>query len=177
MGQSRDEVSKMVDDESHAKRVKGEFRLGGHDGDVRGAAEEEDQILQLISLGAPLPGILNRLCIAIDVQIGNVVSLISLPDGEESYLRSITQSAMELGLDVFSSVGILSRDKRLLGTLQIYGCYSRRPTPHESQLIERAIQLAGIALQRHSNGEDFATPSMRPSSGVGGALERSPFIN
>jgi hypothetical protein len=157
----------MVDDESHAKRVNGEFRPGGHgDGDVR-AAEEEDQILQLISLGAPLPEILNRLCIAIDVQIGNVVSLISLPDGEESYLRSITQSAMKLGLDVFSSVAILSRDKSLLGTLEIYGCDSRRPTPHESQLIGRAIQLAEIALQRHSEGDCCAGFGSRKDSGHG----------
>ena len=37
----------------------------------------ERQILELISLGAPLPGILNKLCMMIDVRIGNVVSIIS----------------------------------------------------------------------------------------------------
>ena len=84
--------------------------------------------LELISLGAHLPGILNRLCTAIDVQIGNVVSLVVLPNGEQNQLGPLTRSAMQVGLSVFSSTAILSRDKSLLGTFQLYCCDQRRPT-------------------------------------------------
>ncbi len=107
----------------------------------------ESHILELISLGAPLPGILEKLCAAMDYQIGNVVSLVSVSDREENDLYSITQSAMQFGLNVFSSTRILSRDRALLGTLQIYCCDQRRPTPHEYDLIERAVHLALVALQ------------------------------
>jgi hypothetical protein len=118
------------------------------------------------------------LCAAIDVQIGNVVSLVSLPDREESRLCAITQSATELGLDVFSSRSILSRDKALLGTLEVYGCDSRRPTAYEYQLIERAIQLAAMALERHKEREDFEGPSRHWRRVVGGsAPARPPLIN
>ena len=79
-------------------------------------------------LPPPLPGILNRLCTAIDVQIGNVVSLVVLPKGEENQLGPLTKSAMQVGLNVFSSTAILSRDKSVLGTFQLYCCDQRRPT-------------------------------------------------
>jgi hypothetical protein len=118
------------------------------------------------------------LCAAIDVQIGNVVSLVSLPDREESRLCAITQSATELGLDVFSSRRILSRDKALLGTLEVYGCDPRRPTAYEYQLIERTIQLAAMALERHKDREDFEGPSRHWGRVVGGsAPARPPLIN
>src|SRR5271167_4080827 len=75
----------------------------------------ERHILELILLGAPLPGILNKLCTAIDVQVGNVVSLFLLPDAEQNRPCSVTQSAVKLGLHVFLSTDILSRDQTHLG--------------------------------------------------------------
>lgn len=142
-----------------------------------GQFEAEGQILELISLGAPLAGILNRLCIAIDVQIGDVISLVSLADAQENHLCSITQRAVEVGLDVFSSTGILSVDRTLLGTLEIYTCDLRRPTQDENELIERVGYLAGIALQRHADEQDFERVSRRSGSGVAGVHELPPFIN
>jgi len=168
----------MADQESRTKRAPGEFCLYRHSNDNRRSqlAGERD-LLELISLGAPLPGILNKLCNAIDVQIGDVISLVLLPNGEENHLCSITQGAMQVGLNVFSSTGILSRDKTLLGTLEIYGCDPRRLTPLEFQLIERVIHLAAIALQRHEDQVNFERPSRRSRSRIGEAFERPPFIN
>jgi hypothetical protein len=131
----------------------------------------------MISQGAPLPGILNKLCTVIDVQVGNVVSLFLLPDGEPNHHCSVSQSAVKLGLHVFSSTDILSRDKTHLGTLEIYGCDPRRPTADEYRLIERVVHLAAIALQRHEREQDFERSSRRSRSGMGSALERPPFIN
>jgi hypothetical protein len=139
---------------------------------------EEKRILALISLGAPLPEILNELCTAIDVQIGNVVSLVWLPDEMDSDLYTSAQSAMQMGLSIFSSISILSREEALLGTLEIYGCDPRRPTPHEFQLIARAVNLAAIALQRHKDTDDFERLSRHLRSSVdGSASEKPQFIN
>jgi len=46
----------------------------------------ESQIVELISLGVPLPGILNKICAAIVFQIGNVVSHVFLPDEQDNDL-------------------------------------------------------------------------------------------
>jgi len=147
-----------------------------HDSGRRQLAGEGD-ILELISQRAPLPGILNRLCAAIDLQIGNVVSLVLLPDGGENHSCSVTKNALQLGLHLFFSADILSRDKAFLGTLEIYGCDRRRPTLHEYRLIERVGQLAAIVLQRHADHEAFEKPSGYSKDGMDGALERPRFIN
>ena len=168
----------MAEHESRTKRVaRGSWLYQHFNDNRRSPLAGERHILELISLGAPLPGILNKLCTAIDVQIGNVVSLFLLPDGEENHLCSVTQSALRVGLHVFSSTDILARDKSVLGTLEIYGCDPRRPTPPEYQLIERVVHLAAIALQRHGDEEDFERPSKHSRDGMGSALERPPFIN
>jgi hypothetical protein len=153
------------------KRAPGEFRLYEQCNDNRrGQFAEERQILELISLGAPLPGILNRLCIMLDVRIGNVVSNASLPHGDENHFCSLTRSAMQVGLHVFSSTAIVSRAHTLLGTLELYTCDPRRPTALEYQLLKRVVHLAAITMQRHEDREDFVRSSRRLSSGIGGAL-------
>jgi hypothetical protein len=137
----------------------------------------ERHILELIALGAPLPGILNRLCTALDVQIGNVISLVLLTGERAKHVYSFTQTALQMNLIVFSSTAILSRDRSLLGTLEIYGCDPRRPTLQENQLIMRVSCLAEIALQRHADEHDFKNPTCHKRSELGGAPEKPPFIN
>jgi hypothetical protein len=116
----------------------------------------EEQIVELISLGAPLPGILNKLCNTIDVQIGNVVSLVLLPDEPNQDLLSIAHLATECGLSVFSSRSILSSQGGLLGTLQIYSCDQRHPNSDEERLITQVVYLAAVALQRDEHAAEFA---------------------
>jgi hypothetical protein len=116
----------------------------------------EEQIVELISLGAPLPGILNKLCSTIDIQIGNVVSLVLLPDGPNHDLLSIAHLATECGLSVFSSRNILSSQGGLLGTLQIYSCDQRHPNPYEARVITQVVHLAAVALQRDEHAAEFA---------------------
>ncbi len=137
----------------------------------------ERHILELISLGAPLPGILNRLCAALDVQIGDVVSLVLPPDRAENCLWSVTQSAGQVGLHIFDSVDIFGRDMTHLGTLEIYGCDPRLPTGDEYRLIDRVVHLAAIALQRHDDHGDLERASSRSKDGMDDAPERSQFIN
>jgi hypothetical protein len=115
----------------------------------------EKSILELISQGAPLPGVLNNLCAAIDLQIGNVVSVI-LPPGDHE-LHTNAKNALQFGLHVFWSASIPLRDEQVLGSFQMYCCVSRSPSPFELQLIERVTHLAALAIRRHNDQEDFAT--------------------
>ena len=119
----------------------------------------EKGILELISMGAPLPGVLNRLCGAVDLQIANLVSVITLADDQAHDLSTITKRAARFGLHVFWSASIPLRDEAPLGWLEMYNCVSRDPVPLELQLIERVTHLAALAIQRHNHGEDFQSPS------------------
>jgi len=113
----------------------------------------EKSILELISMGAPLPGVLNKLCAAIDLQVGNVVSVI-LPTDDQG-LHTITQNALQFGLHIFWSASIPLRNEDVLGSFQMYCCVSRSPTPFGLQLIARVTHLAALAIRHHNGEEDF----------------------
>ena len=111
----------------------------------------EGQLLELISEGAPLPQILDRVCTGLDVQVGNVISLVFLRDDEEHTLHKIEDSAATFGLIAFSCTPILSTEEEFLGTLEMYCCFPRKPTLSESGLIERATRLAALAIQHYNH--------------------------
>jgi hypothetical protein len=168
----------MNDHESRTKRATAQFwvnRICNYS--RRSQLVGERHILELISLGAPIAGILNKLCAAIDCQIGNVVSLVLVPEGEEKHFCSVTQSALRMGLHSFSRTDILARDKTLLGILEIYSCDPRGPTSDEYQLIERVVHLAAIALQRRDDQDSLERPSRQTRDWMGGTPASPPFIN
>lgn len=128
----------------------------------------ENGILELISMGAPLPGVLNRLCGAVDLQIANLVSVITLADDQAHDLLTTTERAARFGLYAFWSASIPLRDEAPLGWLEMYNSVSRDPVPLELQLIERVTHLAALAIQRHNHGKHFQSlssnwTSRRPS--------------
>jgi hypothetical protein len=149
-----EEVARMAEDRSCSKSTPNQSSWHR-----RCSAEKETllrgekSILELISMGVPLVGLLNRLCEAIDLQIGNVVSVILPADDQE--LHTITQNALQFGLHVFWSASIPLRNEEVLGSLQMYCSVSRSPTPSELQLIERVTYLAALAIQRRNDEEDF----------------------
>jgi hypothetical protein len=166
-------------DDTRSKRPLADFQLHRRCTDHRRCQlVGERHILELISLGAPLPGILNKLCMMIDVRIGNVVSIVSLPEASENHDCSMTRTALQVGLEVFSSCAILSPDNSFLGTLEIYGCDPRRPTLLEFHLINRVTQLASLALQRSNPDDDLRQPpSAKSRSRLPAPIEKPPFIN
>ena len=119
----------------------------------------ENSVLESISMGAPLHGVLNKLCAAIDLQIANLVSVITLADDQEHDLPTITERAIRFDLHVFWSASIPLRNEVALGWLEMYCCVSRGPTPFELRLIERVTHLAARAIERHNDGEDFESLS------------------
>ncbi len=165
-------------DESRSRRTPEEFRLHRQFNDTRRCElVGEAQILELISLGASLEGILNKLCMMIDIRIGNVVSTVCLPEKDENHFCTVTQSALQVGLEVFSCSAILACDGTFLGSFEIYGCDRRRPTPLEDHLIGRVVQLAGLAIQSHEVAHEFERSALEPKAKILRTLEKPPFIN
>ena len=110
----------------------------------------EEQLLQSISSRASLPKVLNKICSALDFQIGSVISLITLPGDEPSEFAAIAMNAAHFGLHTFCSGGVAAENGELLGILEMYCGVRRDPTAEEVQLIERAKCLAAIAIKRHN---------------------------
>jgi hypothetical protein len=110
----------------------------------------EEQLIQSISIRAPLPQILNEICNALDFQISDVVSIVSLQAGDESELAEIAMNAALFGLHTFCSEEVFDEDGEALGSLEMYSCVLRNPSAGEVQLIERAKCLAAIAIKRHN---------------------------
>ena len=109
--------------------------------------KSEQQILQLISAKAPLAKILNEICYALDNQIGNMVSVVSLTGKEPTDVAEIGKNAELFGLHVFFATDIATDRGEQLGTLEMYSILCRKPSPRELPLIARAVCLAAIAVQ------------------------------
>lgn len=134
----------------------------------------DGHLLKLISTGAPLPYVLDEICSALDVQVGNVVSLVLFLDDDEHFMHTIAQNAAQFGLSVFCSTAILSRSDELLGTFEMYCCFPRGPTPSESKLIERATHLAALAIQRHNHEQDSGSFSFHWKGVMGRSSRQGP---
>jgi hypothetical protein len=108
------------------------------------------QLLQSISTRTALLEVLDRICSAIDSQIGNMVSLISLPGDDVTDHAAIARIATHFGLYAFCSTAVVAENDELLGSLEMYCRVPRRPSARELQLIERATCLAAIAIKHHN---------------------------
>lgn len=117
------------------------------EGRVQYLLEAEEQILRSIAFRAPVPRILNEICTALDRQIGNMVSLISMPGDDVPNAVELARNADLFGLYIFFSGGIYGEGGGEIGSLEMYCCTARDPFFHELQLIARAICLAAIAIE------------------------------
>jgi hypothetical protein len=117
----------------------------------------EKNILDMISVGAPLTEVLNSLCTAIDLQIGNIVSVMLLPDDKERDFKTIASGALQFGLHLYWSADIPLRDEDVLGSFEMYCCVPRTPTALELKLIHRATHLAALAIRRYYGDEDLSS--------------------
>jgi len=116
-------------------------------GKLQDLTASEEQVLHSISTGAPLPVVLNEICVGLDYPLGGMVSLISLFEDASTRTSEIAGNATQFGLSPFYSATILSDQDEPLGFLDMYSGSPRKPSPVEMQLIERAIWLAAIAIQ------------------------------
>jgi hypothetical protein len=134
----------------------------------------EEQLLHSISTHVALPKVLNEICSAIDLQIGNVVSLISLPGDDPGELAAIAGNAALFGLYTFYSEGIVDENEVPVGFLEMFCSVDRSPNAGELQLIERAKCLIAIAIQRHHDGAEKGNRTVRADMAARGRLPESP---
>jgi len=134
----------------------------------------EEQILQSISARAPISKILDDICNALDCQIGNTVSLISVPDNNVMSAAEVSRSAALFGLHIFLSVVIAAESVEEFGSLEMYCCVSRKPSPREFQLIERAVCLAAVAIKRHRETIDGGNCRMHGVRSARGYMPETP---
>jgi len=153
------------DSGSGATPQKGNPRRSADDR-IRYSFRREEQLLQSISSHAPLAKVLNEICSALDFQIANVVSLVTLPDGDPSGLAAIAMNAARFGLHTFCCEGVTTQNDELLGFLEMYSSVQRDPTAEEVQLIERAKCLAAIAIKRHNEASHEGSGGVRRDEGA-----------
>jgi len=110
----------------------------------------EEQLLHSISARIPLAEMLRKICNALNSEMGNMVSLVSLSNDDANFLASIVKNAAILGLYKFCSATVVGGNDERLGSIEMYGCVPRRPLLGEVRLIERATCLAAIAIHRHN---------------------------
>jgi hypothetical protein len=135
-----------------------------HSGDeVQSLLRAEEQILHAIFARAPVSDILDKICIALDCQIGNMISLISLPGDNPESVLEVARNAALFGLHSFYSEGIVADNDEVLGSIEMYCTVPRRPSANEVELIERAKCLVAIAIKRDidatHNDRSFASES------------------
>jgi hypothetical protein len=137
------------------------------DAEIQYLLRAEEEILRAISNRAPVLEILNEICTALDCTIGNIVSLICLPEDDATTAVEIARNAALFGLCTFCYEGIVTGKDELLGTLEMYCAVPRGPSANEVQLIERAACRVAIAIKldteaRHNiNGFAPETQSSR----------------
>jgi hypothetical protein len=147
----------MREDKPLTKRLRRQLPLHARGaGKKQTVLQGEKSILDLISTDAPLAEILSNLCTTIDLQIGNIVSVMLLPDDTERDFKTIAHGALQFGLHLYWSADIASWDEGVLGSFEMYCCVPRMPTAFELELIQRATHLAAIAIQRYHGDEDLS---------------------
>jgi hypothetical protein len=122
--------------------------------------------------------ILDGVCNALDCQIGNVVSFISMEETEANKLSAMAMSAELFGLYTFRSEALVAENDETLGSLEMYCCVPRSPSAAEIQRIERAACLAAIAIQFDPEAEHqgkYELGGNRPVRGP--VIERPVSIN
>ena len=117
--------------------------------EVEYVLKAEEQLLHSISARLPLAQILHNICDALNSEIGNVISLASLPDDDPTGLATIVKSAGIFGLHKFCSASVVGGNDEELGSIEMYCCIPRRPFLSEIRLIERATCLAAVAIERN----------------------------
>ena len=145
----------MNDDHSHLRHRWGVSSPHPHSGDeVQYLLRAEHCLLQSISGRAPIADVLHKICQALDSQLGNMFSVISLPTDDPAAVSAIAKSATLFRLYKFVSANVVGHGDQSLASLEMYCTLDRRPHLSEVQLIERATCLAAVAIQRHNQSTD-----------------------
>jgi signal transduction histidine kinase len=112
----------------------------------------EQRVLEMIAEGAPLASVLTSLVLAVEEHSPPTIGVIHL--GVDVAPGSPARVAPTLGGDdsallrVYAAAPILARDERDLGDFVLYVREARRQSEEDRQVLERAANLARIAIER-----------------------------
>jgi hypothetical protein len=115
--------------------------------------QAEKRLFDAISGRTPLAEMLHQICEALNSEIGNMISLVALPNGDTKDLADIVKTASLFGLYKFCSAEVIGGQDEILGSLEMYCTDPRRPRLKDVALIERATCLAAVAIQRHNEAD------------------------
>ncbi len=118
---------------------------------TRKLQEAEQHVLESLAEGAPLGDVLADLVRAVEAHSPPAIGAIHLrdPDGDRYPARvSPSLTAPHADLHVYASAPILARDERDLGDFVLYVKEPRRLTDDDVKVLERAANLARIAIER-----------------------------
>ena len=102
------------------------------------------------------------------------MTLISVPGNKVMSAAEVSSSAALFGLHIFVSVVIGAESVEEFGSLEMYCCASRNPSPGELQLIERAVCLAAVAIKRFLETADGSKCRMHGVRSARGYLPEPP---
>lgn len=88
---------------------------------------KEKHLHKLISDGTPLPLILNERCLAVDLQLAGVISIVYLSEDDPKRFALMAESAVRFSLGPLSSKPILSSERQPLGTFELTGAIHEAP--------------------------------------------------
>jgi signal transduction histidine kinase/CheY-like chemotaxis protein len=112
--------------------------------------EAQQQVLEMIVRGRPLPEVLDALCRIVETYSENPVRAeILLPD----LAAGVTVRPPEPGSKAAVSVPIMSSLGTVLGTFSARLRESREPQPHELRLVEVMARTAALAIERQRSDE------------------------
>jgi hypothetical protein len=121
-------------------------------GEIPYLLKAKEELLQSMSAGTPLSEVLHKICNALNLEIGNMISLISLDDNATDR-AAIARIAARFGLYAFCFAGVVAENDELLGSLEMYCCVRHSPSPGEFQSIKRATCLAAMAIKQHNKAD------------------------
>src|SRR5579863_6182804 len=119
-------------------------------------AEGGDAFAYMVAPQLPDPARLALERASIDIRNGSCAAAVYL--GRQVLVADVAkdpfwlerrEAALAAGLRTAWSTPIKAAGGSMLGALGVYRAEPGLPTPHESQIMARAAQLAGIAIERH----------------------------
>jgi PAS domain S-box-containing protein len=121
---------------------------------TRQLQEAEQRVLESLAEGAPLADVLSSLVRAVEAHSPPAVGAIHLRDTDGEGFPARVSPTLDsspdgdASLHVYASEPILARDDRDLGDFVLYMSQPARLTDEDTAMLERAANLARIAIER-----------------------------
>jgi signal transduction histidine kinase len=118
---------------------------------TRKLQEAEQHVLEMLAEGAPLVTVLSSLVLAVEAHSPPTIGAIHLRDADGTRYPERVAPSLRISTDelhVYAATPILATDERDLGDFVLYVREPKRVVDDDVGVIERAANLARIAIER-----------------------------